>query len=336
MKVIEMIKLFIVFLSESLLSLPSRIARLIKDLRNHFVKIYYDLGNLKETNLKLGKYHLSRGNLSDAIFRFNLVERYFNKGNKEAHYNLGWCYFMQNKFSKSLEHLDAAKEEDMRLFSLSEFIRSMDQTDLIPEKIFLECRNLNVMQYVDKFLKKDTDIAVELSNEIIRYIDVLPDQYYVLEISSNFGFLGHQLRKRMPDEMTLVGIEESSELNMLKEVYFPDNDFYDMHFELSLDNFLKEQKHKYNIIVSVDGFGYTKNLESEFAKLHAILIDGGVFALAYMTSSSTYLDKKCFEFIHSDADIRGALIKNKLNVDIIRNIELTKNKYCSIVIAKKI
>ncbi len=75
--------------------------------------------NLLETNIKNGLFHLEKGNISDAIFRFKFTTFFWPKS-VAAQYYLAYCYVLKNQKNKAREilnkiikkhpfHLDALK-----------------------------------------------------------------------------------------------------------------------------------------------------------------------------------------------------------------------------------
>lgn len=60
--------------------------------------------NLLETNYNLGLKHLEKGNLSDAIFRFKFIKKFWPH-HLDAHYQLAYCYFLKKNFPQSQQLL---------------------------------------------------------------------------------------------------------------------------------------------------------------------------------------------------------------------------------------
>ena len=61
--------------------------------------------NLLETNYSLGLKHLEKGNLADATFRFKFIKKFWPH-HYESHYQLAYCYFLQNRFARSKKILE--------------------------------------------------------------------------------------------------------------------------------------------------------------------------------------------------------------------------------------
>lgn len=56
--------------------------------------------NLLQTNYDLGLKHLEKGNLSDAIFRFKFIKKFWPH-HLDAHYQLAYCYFLKKNFQQT-------------------------------------------------------------------------------------------------------------------------------------------------------------------------------------------------------------------------------------------
>lgn len=78
----------------------SEIKKSFNDFVAELFQMKEKLHNLEETNINLGKYHLSNDNLSDAIFRFKFASFFWPKS-IEAKYYLAYCYFLKKRFEKS-------------------------------------------------------------------------------------------------------------------------------------------------------------------------------------------------------------------------------------------
>jgi len=61
--------------------------------------------NLLETNYKLGLKHLENGNIGDATFRFKFIKKFWPH-HYDSHYQLAYCYFLQNRFARSKKILE--------------------------------------------------------------------------------------------------------------------------------------------------------------------------------------------------------------------------------------
>ncbi|MFM7620127.1 MAG: tetratricopeptide repeat protein [Alphaproteobacteria bacterium] len=61
--------------------------------------------NLLQTNYHLGLKHLENGNIADATFRFKFIQKFWPH-HFDTHYQLAYCYFLQNRFARSKKILE--------------------------------------------------------------------------------------------------------------------------------------------------------------------------------------------------------------------------------------
>jgi tetratricopeptide (TPR) repeat protein len=61
--------------------------------------------NLRETNYLLGLKHLENGRLTDAIFRFRIIKKFW-PDLFDAYYQLAYCLILKNKPQKAKEVLE--------------------------------------------------------------------------------------------------------------------------------------------------------------------------------------------------------------------------------------
>ena len=61
--------------------------------------------NLRETNYKIGLVHLEKGNLTDAIFRFRFIKKFW-PDLFDAYYQLAYCLVLDKKYSKAKDVLE--------------------------------------------------------------------------------------------------------------------------------------------------------------------------------------------------------------------------------------
>jgi tetratricopeptide (TPR) repeat protein len=86
------------------------------------------LKNLEETNFELGRLHIKKGNINEAIFRFRLI-RFIYPDNLDAYYELAYCLVLKNKFTKSQKVLEELLAKDPnyhgRAFELLDYLKNL-------------------------------------------------------------------------------------------------------------------------------------------------------------------------------------------------------------------
>lgn len=97
----------------------------IQNAHQEFFAIKDRIGNLRQTNYKLGLKHLENGHIKDAIFRFRFINKFWPEL-LDAHYQLAYCLTLDNKSSQAkivLRELIANNPDyDRKAFDLLEHI----------------------------------------------------------------------------------------------------------------------------------------------------------------------------------------------------------------------
>lgn len=73
--------------------------------QSEFSVIKQKCKNLRETNYDLGLKHLENGNLTDAIFRFRFIKKFW-PDLYDAYYQLSYCLVLNNELKKAKEILE--------------------------------------------------------------------------------------------------------------------------------------------------------------------------------------------------------------------------------------
>lgn len=288
---------------------------------------------MASSNMKLGVYHLYKRNYNDAIFRFQLVDRFLDPKNKKANYWLGWCYLLKGDHKKSIIHLTKAeKEDDVKLL---DFVKSIDKTKTIPEQIVRMHRDITAETFANRFFSETKSLPKEMVIELNNNISKLPKAYSILEFGSNLGVLSFELNERMQDKMHLTSTEISKELVKLQSELFLKKSRADEIIEASNAEFFKKNKQKYDIICSLNGFAFDADLTKFFADVAKNLKPSGYFAFAIkLSKGETELDSD-LEFIYNDKDLSNQLAKSKLQIVSSKEISLEiKNNYSIFVCTK--
>ncbi len=77
---------------------------LIQRAKDEIEIIKHKLDNLLETNYKLGLKHIERGNISDAIFRFKFIKKFWPFC-YDAYYQLAYVYMLDRRPYRAKEVL---------------------------------------------------------------------------------------------------------------------------------------------------------------------------------------------------------------------------------------
>jgi hypothetical protein len=333
-KISSAIKYKTKYYCELILNLPTWYKEKIQELIKYLIETKYKVTHLKETNFKLGIDHLYRNNLNDAILRLNMVEKFFAPGDHQAHYWLGWVHFLKDNYTKSLSHLQKAFEADNT--HLGDFLKNYSQLSEIPPKIDCQYRNLIAKYYGNRFLNNNKlHMPYSFVKGVMKEITDLPDHYSILELGSNIGLIGHEVKKRFPDQFTYTGVENSRIMNEIVISNYSNTTIYDQLLESSIPDFMQNNSNNYNIILSFCGLSFTKNLSSYFKSIYSITTKSGYFAFCLPVNQVSTLSLKRKEFIFTISDITNALAQTKFTLLSAEELELEKNSKYYMVVCKK-
>lgn len=86
------------------------VATKIQEFKDELELIKSKLRTLLETNYQLGLRHIERGNISDAIFRFKFIKRFWPHC-YDAYYQLAYCYLLDKRPYRAKKVLDELLEK---------------------------------------------------------------------------------------------------------------------------------------------------------------------------------------------------------------------------------
>ena len=99
---------------------------LFKNILNNFYILSYKFKDLYATNYNLGLIHLEKGNISDAIFRFKFITRFWPQS-QEAYIQLAYCYYLKEKYQQALQTLETLKTRFPTSTNLTQFQAVLNQ-----------------------------------------------------------------------------------------------------------------------------------------------------------------------------------------------------------------
>lgn len=86
-------------------NISSKIINHFKNLVDEMFIMRQKFKNLLETNMKLGFWHIEKGNISDAIFRFRFIKKFW-PNHFEAYYQLAYCLVLKDKKTEARKILE--------------------------------------------------------------------------------------------------------------------------------------------------------------------------------------------------------------------------------------
>lgn len=317
-----------------IMKLPQLIVEQIHNFIDHLLQVRENFKDLGKTNLDLGKYHFYNQNLNDAIFRFKIVNKFFSHDNRKANYYLGWCYMKKGQIPKAMEYLIKAGDADE--VELRQFLRTIEITSHIPAKIEKINRDASADGYIERFLSADYYLPLELVNEINTTMIEIPAKYEVLELGSNVGACGIEMRKRLAEQFDLTGVETSDIMfDISQTIENKENEKnYTALLNMPVEDYLANNNKKFDVVISLNGLAFTSELDKLFAKVKLSLKRDGLFAFVLNSSSQTSLDTISLEFQYSADTVTEALLSNNFEIIIERELKLEKNNSFYIFVVK--
>lgn len=76
-----------------------------EEVKEELISMKYKYDNLLETNYNLGLTHIENGNISDAIFRFRFIRKFWPNFH-EALYQLAYCLILNKKIAEAKKVLE--------------------------------------------------------------------------------------------------------------------------------------------------------------------------------------------------------------------------------------
>ncbi len=286
--IITSLKNYVRSLYYSIINLPHLCKTKIISCQNYINDFLHRLKNLTETNCALGVEHLYKNNLNDAILRFKMVDKFFMPGHKNSNYWLGWVYFIKNNYEKSLLHLDKAADADE--VGLRDFIKNYENCREIPAGIYSLYKDLTASIYATKFNRNNINLPQVFVNRVLDKIVDLPDHYNILEIGSNVGLVGYEVRKRFPDNFALIAIESSNIMNNLLGEYHKATHLYDQLLNIDLPELIKTNSSKYDVILSFCSLSFSSDIEYYVKSIYDMLEPSGYFAFCVPVRESVLVE----------------------------------------------
>ena len=110
------------------------ISNKINDAIAEYGLIREKLKDLRQTNYNLGVKHLENGNISEAVFRFKIVKKFWPHY-YEAYYQLAYALILSDKIDQARIVIDQLVEKDPSYQAkASELLASIDQIRILQEQ----------------------------------------------------------------------------------------------------------------------------------------------------------------------------------------------------------
>lgn len=317
----------------------------IKQLKSEIPDIKEKLKNPVKTQYELGVFHLQKGNLNDAKFRFWITLK-FDEKHLGAWYRLGWAYFLQGKTDKAKNALSKAlviKPDLKEAKFLINVMEHPEDIDEIPISIVKEDADRWADIYETVFLEQMEYQGHEITaNEVISNEGLIESErniHSVLDLGCGTGLCGICLR-RYANQITGIDVSpkmlkyadtvRGKKVNLKKEAEkktdkekenetkpkeYQDKEekeisfkVYDKLIEGEIVAFLKNNEQKFDVITAAYTFNFFSNLSNLISLCGKSLKENGllVFTVEACEDADYKFSQEVGMFIHSDKHIRKA------------------------------
>ena len=336
LNILKYIKTLIVDLIYYFTSIPEYIRGIHTDIRVfiHDQKIKFQ--DILSTNIALGKHHLFRGRISDALFRFRMAHILFDTHNKEVNYWLGWCYFFKSNYETAIAYLEDSKEYDK--YNLLHFIKDCKTIDTVPENLWnimqairISSREDNYYYSANKYSTNDStfiNLPSEFTKLCMNNLENIEDNTEILDYGCNVGVVGSMLDHTISSKYNISAIETIEMFADYAEHITGDRGRVYDHITLaSLHDTHKTLKaKKYDLITSFDSLIFTKDLSGHFKSFHKSLSKDGHLAILLPLATNTEWSDRNKSFIYSESDLENQLKLAEFNIVDIKKWKLSAEK----------
>lgn len=316
-------------------------------LRGFFVNVTVFLHDQKikfqdilQTNIELGKHHLFRGRVNDALLRFRIANTLFDTQNKEINYWIGVCYFFKAKYDMAIPYLEEGQKFDN--IRLSEFIQNYDTAKSVPDGVWNIIKSVSIADSDDRYyFSNSAGEAIDLPQEFVRFClqnikEIKPDMK-IMDYGCGTGLVGSMLDKLVSAEYSISAIEDVSMfVDYANEIRGDRGRVYDNVFLGSLTNIQNVfSSKKYDLIISFDSLTFTKDLQHYFNFFAKGLSEGGFLAILLPITGVTEWSKSNKIFMYSKNDIEEQLKLAEFEILDIKIWRLSANKSFAGFICRK-
>jgi predicted TPR repeat methyltransferase len=264
---------------------PEQIKDIYKNMLSDIKALIPKIKDISATNYKLGVYHIEKGNISDAKFRFLMLTK-LKPEMAMAHYHLARCYLFDLVFDKAKEEFEVALSLDPKLlqaqYRLDVLNHKQDITD-IPLEVTKEDHDTLSKSY-EKYVLNQLDynvpkILIEEMSEFIKDTDK------ILDIGCGTGLVGKEIAQNRSIK-SLTGVDVSTKmLELSKDLKIGDKAVYSSVKEADFNN-LKSIKEKFDVITSCMSFGYANDFNALLNEISSVSYKDSILGFVVLKSES--------------------------------------------------
>ncbi|MBS0357788.1 MAG: tetratricopeptide repeat protein [Proteobacteria bacterium] len=282
---------------------------------------YYELlkldPNYPNVQYNLGVAFMSLGRLSEAIQSFQkaILE---NPKDANAHTNLATIYIKLHDIEKAKQYF----KESLRINPTDESVKFMLNA-LTHEHDYKKTPIQYVANLFDNYaVQYEQHLTIQLQYrlpvEFKRALSELTDfpklKWRILDLGCGTGLSGEVFKD---SAKYLLGVDLSSKMLKIAR----DKKLYNRLFEQGIQEFLLENRDKFDLIIAADVFNYVGDLKEIFQEIKPRLTDSGLFIFSVeKTSQYPYLLETTARFSHHEKYIRELCQQFGLNILLCKEV----------------
>ncbi|WP_339046690.1 class I SAM-dependent DNA methyltransferase [Candidatus Mesenet endosymbiont of Agriotes lineatus] len=330
-------------IKETLVEFMSTVYNLILSIKNTLTKRYYiffkelrifnnKVENLLNTNIELGLYHFYKSNISEAKFRFLLINIFF-RNLSVLQYNIGRCNFASGNISKAYDNflnllkIDANHEE--ALYYIKK-IKNPSSIDYIPDSIIQQYFDYTGEYFIEHWLVAKQYRGYEFVYMLIKkFMNDRLLQLNILDLGCGTGVCG-QFLKVYGIGNYIVGIDISNRmLNIARGCFVNGTLVYNELINIEMKAFLKkDQDLRYDVILLIEVLNYVGNFASILERAGNLLNKNGVIICSVRKKSGVgfeFVNEGDF-FRHSEEYVRSIVLNTNMKISCMSYCKMYGNQ----------
>ncbi|MBL0318961.1 MAG: methyltransferase domain-containing protein [Alphaproteobacteria bacterium] len=311
---------------------------------NQFVqtrfKVAYDelmgarekMKDLVSTNYNLGMSHLEKGHLKDAVFRFNMLLRFYPEY-VPAIYQLGRCHYLQAKNDKALGNfqrvlaLDPNHQEAHYMLAL---LQGRSDVNDLPLGVVKDYFNHIAADYDNEYVQTQEYRGHEKCFEIARthFDKTQNDKWSILDLGCGTGLCAALFREN-DMAFKIKGIDISVQmLDRARQRLVHERATYNFVKEIDVQTYASEADETFDVIVAAGLFEFIGDLSVVFTGVAAKLAPRGlyIFTIQKDDEPGFHMVPTLESFVHSPSYVETLGVDVGLEMVTKEEFKLYKDK----------
>lgn len=301
----------------------------IRTIANEYNEVKAKISNLYSTNMEVGIYHLHQGNFYDALFRFQLVNK-FKPDTPEVLYQIGRCYLMKKNQEKAIKYFREAlardKSHEGSLYQLYKLSGYFSKINNVPLNVIAEHFDYGAISFAGMLISKKY-LAPEL---VYGAIEKNFEKYQfptlnILDLGCGTGICS-QFLKMVGVGSIFTGVDISRQMTLIsKKCKAKDTQVFQEVFMMGIDEFLQTQcSMHYNAIILSEVLHYRRDITSLLQRITKFLSNDAIIIILTRAAGSHNLEFSssgdCFLF--SKNYIKSEIENSGLQISLLTNCKI--------------